>query len=78
MKNRNTKRKFYFVQDYEPLFYPASSRSALAEATYRFGMPAIVNTPEHAADLARPGLRWRSLERRSVVGLAVDGHDDDR
>ena len=40
MKNRNTKRKFYFVQDYEPL-----SRSALAEATYRFGMPAIVNTP---------------------------------
>lgn len=45
MKNRNTKRKFYFVQDYEPLFYAAGSRSALAEATYRFGMPAIVNTP---------------------------------
>ena len=45
MKNRNTRRKFYFVQDYEPLFYPAGSRYALVEATYRFGFPAIVNTP---------------------------------
>ena len=37
--------KFYFIQDYEPLFYPAGPMYALAEATYRFGFYAIVNTP---------------------------------
>lgn len=39
------KRKYYFVQDYEPLFYVAGSTSALAESTYRFGYKGIVNTP---------------------------------
>jgi O-antigen biosynthesis protein len=37
--------KFFFVQDFEPYFYPASSAFALAEETYRFGLPGIVNTP---------------------------------
>lgn len=45
MKFRNTRGKFYFIQDYEPLFYPAGSYYALAEATYRFGFHGIVNTP---------------------------------
>jgi O-antigen biosynthesis protein len=40
-----TRRKFYFVQDYEPLFYPAGSIYALIEATYRFGFYGIANTP---------------------------------
>jgi len=40
-----TKKKFYFVQDYEPLFYPAGSNYALSEATYRLGFSGIVNTP---------------------------------
>jgi glycosyltransferase involved in cell wall biosynthesis len=39
------RRKFYFVQDFEPLFYPAGTVSALAEATYRFGFYGIANTP---------------------------------
>jgi O-antigen biosynthesis protein len=39
------KAKFYFVQDFEPLFYPAGSLQALAEATYRFGYAGIVNSP---------------------------------
>jgi GT2 family glycosyltransferase len=42
---RNTRGKFYFIQDYEPLFYPAGSSYALAEATYRFGFHGIVNSP---------------------------------
>ena len=42
---RNTKAKFYFVQDNEPQFYAAGSGSGLAEETYRFGFPGIVNTP---------------------------------
>lgn len=29
--------KFYFIQDYEPFFYPHGSLYALAEDTYRFG-----------------------------------------
>lgn len=41
----NTTAKFYLVQDNEPEFYPAGSASALAEETYRFGFPGIVNTP---------------------------------
>ena len=41
---RNTALKFYFIQDYEPLFYPAGSTSAQAELTYRFGFHAIANT----------------------------------
>jgi glycosyltransferase involved in cell wall biosynthesis len=45
LKNRTSARKFYFIQDYEPLFYPAGTYFALVEATYRFGFPGIVNTP---------------------------------
>ena len=37
--------KYYFVQDYEPLFYPAGTLYALAEATYRLGFAGLVNTP---------------------------------
>jgi O-antigen biosynthesis protein len=44
LKFRNTRRKFYFIQDYEPLFYPAGSTSALVEATYGFGFLGICNT----------------------------------
>jgi O-antigen biosynthesis protein len=39
-----TKRKFYFIQDYEPLFYPAGTSYALAEAPYRFGFYGLTNT----------------------------------
>lgn len=34
----------YFIQDYEPLFYPAGTFYALAEQTYRFGLYGIFNT----------------------------------
>jgi glycosyltransferase involved in cell wall biosynthesis len=49
---RNVRQKFYFVQDYEPLFYPAGSTSLLAEATYKFGYIAICNT-QSLAELYR-------------------------
>lgn len=45
LRFKETKGKFYFIQDYEPLFYPAGSLYGLAEATYRFGFYGIVNTP---------------------------------
>lgn len=37
----NTYAKFYFVQDYEPMFYPMGSEYLLAENTYRFGFRGI-------------------------------------
>lgn len=52
MHLRRARSKLYFVQDNEPQFYPAGAASALAEATYRFGLPGIVNTPG-LADLYR-------------------------
>ena len=45
LRIRRARAKFYFVQDNEPMFYAAGSGSALAEETYRFGLPGIVNTP---------------------------------
>ena len=45
LKFNRTKGKFYFIQDYEPLFYPAGTAYALAETTYRFGFHGIINSP---------------------------------
>ena len=45
-------RRFYFVQDYEPYFYPVGSASVLAENTYRFGFEAITAGGFLAAKLA--------------------------
>lgn len=45
LRFNKTKRKYYFIQDYEPLFYPGGSTYALAESTYRFGFRGLVNTP---------------------------------
>lgn len=44
LKFNKTNGKFYFMQDFEPLFYPADVNYALAEATYRFGFRGITNT----------------------------------
>ncbi|MDC4232651.1 glycosyltransferase [Actinomyces sp. B33] len=34
-------RRFYFVQDFEPSFYPVGSENKLAENSYRFGFEAF-------------------------------------
>ena len=38
--------RFYLVQDYEPMFYPAGTLYALAEESYRLGLYGLCNT-EH-------------------------------
>ena len=38
---QSTKHRCYFVQDYEPYFYPHSSEYAFAEASYHFGFYGI-------------------------------------
>ena len=37
----NTISKFYFVQDFEPLFFPVGSEYVFAENTYKFGFRGI-------------------------------------
>jgi GT2 family glycosyltransferase/glycosyltransferase involved in cell wall biosynthesis/predicted SAM-dependent methyltransferase len=41
---RNTRRKFYLIQDFEPMFYPAGTMYALAEESYRLGLYGLCNT----------------------------------
>lgn len=38
---RSVKKKFYFVQDFEPMFYPSGSEYSFSENTYRFGFTGI-------------------------------------
>jgi GT2 family glycosyltransferase/glycosyltransferase involved in cell wall biosynthesis/predicted SAM-dependent methyltransferase len=45
-------RRFYLVQDFEPMFYPAGTIYALAEESYRLGLYGICNT-ENLARLYR-------------------------
>jgi O-antigen biosynthesis protein len=63
VKFQRTKKKFYFIQDYESLFSAAGSvHSALAEATYRLGFRGIVNTPGlYDFLVAQHGLEGRSF-----------------
>lgn len=44
LKVKNTGYKFYIIQDFEPLFYPAGSTYSQAELTYSFGFYGIANT----------------------------------
>ncbi len=44
LKLRNTRKKFYFIQDFEPGFYPPDSTYAIVEDTYRFPFHRIYNT----------------------------------
>lgn len=39
--SRSNAKKFYFVQDFEPLFYPMGSEYVLAENTYKLGLIGV-------------------------------------
>ncbi|WP_419917528.1 glycosyltransferase [Candidatus Poriferisocius sp.] len=45
-------RRFYLIQDYEPMFYPAGTLYALAEHSYRLGLYGLCNTG-HLAGIYR-------------------------
>lgn len=44
LKYNNTSRKYYLMQDFEPIFYPAGNIYGVIEQTYRFGFSCIANT----------------------------------
>ena len=41
----NAKERFYFVQDYEPFFYPRGSRALAAELTYQRNIACVCASP---------------------------------
>jgi GT2 family glycosyltransferase/glycosyltransferase involved in cell wall biosynthesis len=45
LRHPRARIRAYFVQDFEPLFYPAGTLYALAEHTYRLGLFGIFNSP---------------------------------
>ena len=45
-------RRFYLIQDFEPMFHPAGTLYALAEQSYRLGLYGLCNTG-HLADIYR-------------------------
>lgn len=55
--------RLYFVQDFEPWFYPAGSEALLAEATYRFGFHGVTAGA------------WLSQMLRRDYGMAADHFD---
>lgn len=55
---RGFKQGCYFVQDYEPYFYPRGSRSVLAEFTYELGLPCICNSSWMRHVLERNHQAW--------------------
>jgi glycosyltransferase involved in cell wall biosynthesis len=56
-------RRFYFVQDFEPSFYPVGTESLLAENTYRFGFHGITAGG------------WLSHKLQSDYGMVADHFD---
>lgn len=55
--------RFYFVQDFEPWFFPAGGEALLAEATYRFGFHGITAG------------RWLAGKLRADHGMPADHFD---
>ena len=59
--SQHFKRRFYFVQDFEPAFYPAGSHSAAAEETYRLGLDCICASPWLEKKMIDRGMWARSF-----------------
>lgn len=56
-------RRFYFVQDFEPLFFPMSTEAVLAQNTYRFGFFGVTAGSWLETKLARDfGMRTASFD----------------
>jgi glycosyltransferase involved in cell wall biosynthesis len=64
------KRVFYLVQDYEPAFYPAGSRSLIAEETYRQDLDCICASPWLAQLMTEKYQRWARF-----FYLSYDSHN---
>lgn len=73
--------KFYFVQDFEPLFYPMGTDYILAENTYRFGLQGITAGGWLAKKLnSEYGMKTDSYDfgaNKDIYSVTNDGNRDD-
>jgi O-antigen biosynthesis protein len=67
--------RLYFVQDFEPAFYPAGSEALLAEATYRFGFHGVTAGAWLAQLLRRD---YRMPADHFDFGCDLDAYELDR
>lgn len=56
-------KKFYFIQDYEPFFYPVGAESIFAENTYKFGFYGITAGA------------WLAKKLKNDYGMQTDHYD---
>lgn len=63
-------RKAYLIQDFEPMFYPAGTLFALAEATYKMGLYGICNSST-LEQIYRRSYRGRAMSFTPAVDRAV-------
>jgi glycosyltransferase involved in cell wall biosynthesis/GT2 family glycosyltransferase len=63
-------RRFYMIQDFEPMFYPAGTLYALAEESYRLGLYGICNT-EHMRRLYESRYDGRGMSFEPAVDPTV-------
>jgi GT2 family glycosyltransferase/glycosyltransferase involved in cell wall biosynthesis/predicted SAM-dependent methyltransferase len=64
------RRKFYMIQDFEPMFYPAGTRYALAEESYCLGLYGLCNT-EHMLRLYEQRYGGRGMSFEPAVDPAI-------
>jgi glycosyltransferase involved in cell wall biosynthesis len=63
-------RRFYMIQDFEPMFYPAGTLYALAEESYRLGLYGICNT-EHMRELYEARYGGHGMSFQPAIDPAV-------
>ncbi|HSX06264.1 MAG TPA: glycosyltransferase family 1 protein [Candidatus Saccharimonadia bacterium] len=63
MNAKTDAQKLYFVQDFEPYFYPVGSDYVLAENTYRFGFHGVTAG------------KWLAGKLNSDYGMTCDSYD---
>lgn len=61
LKHAQAGAMLYFVQDYEPMFFPAGSQHILAEETYKQGIPCFCCSPWLASKMKAFGNRVESF-----------------
>jgi O-antigen biosynthesis protein len=76
------KRKFYLIQDFEPMFYPGGTMYALAEQSYRLGLYGLCNSPTmetiYTEDYGGRGVGFLPAVDRDIFhprGRAAEGED---
>jgi O-antigen biosynthesis protein len=77
--DQGSARKFYFVQDFEPYFYPMGSEFILAENTYRFNFTGITAGKWLAQKLSKDyGMSTASYDFGADKKLYKHSNDDPR